>query len=177
MPSTSSSRRASASLPSPTWTRTRRPSPPCWPRRSAPRPRGRPPRPPSGPVVFVVVAPPDARVVATPGRAVEPLVHAPEAVHSPRIGGVGVVDDAVLEHESAHARPFPDVRGHVGSGHGRHPADVPLVTPLRTLGRPRRLALVVVFDAPRPLLLRGEPDAELGVEVGAERGRPGKRPA
>src|SRR4051812_47399846 len=36
-------------------------------------------------------------------------------------------------------------------------------------------ALVVVLDA-GALLLRGERDAEVEVEVAAERGRPGKRP-
>src|SRR5262249_13739825 len=41
---------------------------------------------------------------------------------------------------------------------------------------PRRLTPVVVFDAPLELLLFGEPDAEVEVEVAAERGRPGKRP-
>src|SRR6266540_1288488 len=65
-----------------------------------------------------VAAPPDARLVAPLGGAVEPLVHAPEAVQSAGIGGIGVVDDAVLEHERAHARPLARVRGHVGSGHG-----------------------------------------------------------
>src|SRR6267378_2474165 len=70
-------------------------------------------------VVLVVVAPPEAGLVATLGRAVEPLVHAPEAVHSARIGGIGVVDYAVLERERAHARPLAPVCGHVGSAHGR----------------------------------------------------------
>src|SRR5689334_15419846 len=37
------------------------------------------------------------------GCAVEPLVHAPEAIQSAREGGVRVVDDAVLEDERAHA--------------------------------------------------------------------------
>jgi hypothetical protein len=46
--------------------------------------------------VFVVAPPPDARFVTPLGRAVEPLIHAPEAVQSARIGGIGVVDDAVL---------------------------------------------------------------------------------
>src|SRR5206468_6347026 len=59
-------------------------------------------------VVLVMAAPPDARLVAPLGRAVEPLVHAPEAVQSARIGGIGVVDDTVLEHERAHARPLAD---------------------------------------------------------------------
>src|SRR5712692_10346869 len=68
-------------------------------------------------VVLVVAAPPDARLVTPLGGAIEPLVHAPEAVQSACIGGIGVVDDAVLEYERAHARPLPRVRGHVGSGH------------------------------------------------------------
>src|SRR5438552_13673691 len=70
-------------------------------------------------VVLVVAAPPDVRLVAPLGGAVEPLVHAPEAVQSARIGGIAVVDDAVLQHERAHARPLARVRGRVGSGHGR----------------------------------------------------------
>src|SRR5260370_10775939 len=49
-------------------------------------------------VVLVVAAVPEAALVAPAWRAVEPLVHAPEAVQSARIGGIGVVDDAVLEH-------------------------------------------------------------------------------
>src|SRR5207249_3313857 len=65
----------------------------------------RQPRLRSALVVLVVAAPPDARLVASPGGAVEPLVHAPEAVQSARVGGIGVVDDAVLERERAHARP------------------------------------------------------------------------
>src|SRR4051812_21752427 len=108
-------------------------------------------------VVFVVAAPPEARLVAPPGGAVEPLVHAPEDVQSARIGGIGVVDHAVLERERAHARPLTRIRGHVGSGHGR--ADD------RALGGGFRLrvqrvaaALVVVFDAPLALLLLGDRD-------------------
>src|SRR5207244_4968083 len=77
-------------------------------------------------VVLVVAAPPGARLVAPLGGAVEPLVHAPEAVQSARIGGIGVVDDAVLEHEGAHARPLAHERGRVGSGHGRDLAHAPL---------------------------------------------------
>src|SRR5437016_5550934 len=45
-------------------------------------------------VVLVVAAPPGDRLVTPLGCAVEPLVHAPEAVQSARIGGIGVVDDA-----------------------------------------------------------------------------------
>src|SRR5882672_3726514 len=71
----------------------------------------RQPRPRSTFAVLVVAAPPDARLVAPLGAAVEPLVHAPEAVQPARIGGVGVEDDAALEHERAHARPFARVCG------------------------------------------------------------------
>ena len=128
-------------------------------------------------VVLVVSAPPDASLVASLGCAVEPLVHAPEAVQSARIGGIGVVDDAVLEHERAHARPLARIRGHVGSGSGRELGDGPLAATLRTLALlPRRLAPVVVFDTPLALLHVGEPDVEVEVEVGAKRGRPGKCP-
>src|SRR4029453_889810 len=69
--------------------------------------------------VFVVPAKPEVRLVAPLRRAVEPLVHAPEAVESARIGGIGVVDGAVLEDECAHAGPLARISGHVGSGHAR----------------------------------------------------------
>src|SRR6266545_4826078 len=125
----------------------------------------RQPRRRSALVVLVVAEPPDARLVAPLGGAVEPLVHAPEAVQSAGIGGIGVVDDAVLEHESAHARPLARVRGHVGSGHGSERRGS-----IVSSGFPdqRRLAAIVVFDAPLALLLLGEPDAEVEVEVAAE---------
>src|SRR5258708_3194887 len=45
-----------------------------------------------------------------PWRAVEPLVHAPEAVQPALVRRVGVVDDAVLDRERAHAGPFSPVR-------------------------------------------------------------------
>src|SRR2546429_1752783 len=70
-------------------------------------------------VVLVVATPPDARLVASLRGAVEPLVHAPEAVEPARIGGIAVVDGAVLEHEGAHARPFAHVGGRVGPAHRR----------------------------------------------------------
>ena len=132
-------------------------------------------------VVLIVAAPPEARLglVAPLGGAVEPLVHAPEAVQSARIGGISVVYDAVLERERAHARPLARVGGHVGSGHGGVVADRvtghtrrdPLVVALL----PGGLAPVVVFDA-FALLLLGERSAEVEVEVAADRGCPGKRP-
>src|ERR687888_2749147 len=74
-------------------------------------------------VVLVVAAVPDAGaqvsrtdehvLVTSPWCAVEPLIHAPEAVEPARVGGVGVVDDAVLERERAHARCLPCVRRQV----------------------------------------------------------------
>src|SRR5258708_24723148 len=119
-----------------------------------------------------MAAVPEAGLVAPAWRGVQPLVHAPEAVQSTRIGGIGVVDDAVLEHECAHARPLARVGGHVGSGHGRDLS----VGPLLPDQRHGRLASVVVFDASLVLLLLGKADVEVEVEVAAERRRPGERP-
>src|ERR671924_626609 len=55
--------------------------------------------------------------------AVEPLVHAPEGVDPASVGGVRVVDDAVLEREGAHPRRLTQVSGHVGSRHRREVRD------------------------------------------------------
>src|SRR4029077_7579581 len=106
--------------------------------------------------ILVMAAPPDARLIAALGSAVEPLIHPPESVESTRIGRIGMVDDAILEHERAHARPLARVGGHVGSGHrrviadriARHAGRHPLVVAYRQ----RRLAPVVVFDAALALL-------------------------
>src|SRR5438094_4954011 len=147
-------------------------------RRPAVTPRQ--PRRRSALVVLVVAAPPDARLVASPGGAVEPLVHAPEDVQAARIGGIGVIDDAVLEHERAHARSLARVRGRVGSGRGRQLGDRPLAAALlgllaglsgqsAALAPLHRFARVVVFE-PRALLLLGERGVEVEVEVAAERG-------
>src|SRR5258707_2200402 len=124
-------------------------------------------------IILVMAAPPDALLVATFGGAIDPLVHAPEAVQSPRIGGIGVVDNAVLEQERAHARPIARVGGRVGPACGRELSDR-----LRHRGRVHRVAaaLVVVFYDPLALLLLGERDVEVEVEVAPERGHPGKRP-
>src|SRR5262245_12511322 len=111
-------------------------------------------------LVLFVASPPDPLFVTSPGGTVKPLVHAPEAVQSARIGGIGVIDAAVLEHERAHARPFARVGGRIGSAHGREGGS-PLAGAF-----PRSLALVVVFDAALALLLPGESDA--AVEVAAE---------
>src|SRR5574337_132690 len=70
-------------------------------------------------VVPVVMTPPGARLVATERRAVKPLVHAPDAVQPARVGGVGVIDHAVLQRECAHAGSFAQKRRLVGSGHRR----------------------------------------------------------
>src|SRR5260370_28287996 len=119
-------------------------------------------------VVLVVVAPPGARLVASLGGAVEPLVHAPEAVQSARIGGIGVVDDAVPEDERAYARPLARIRGHVGPGHGREgdrpPAGAVLLRVQRMAAAP-----VVVFVTSLALLLLGDRDVEVAVEVAAVR--------
>src|SRR2546423_1787616 len=54
--------------------------------------------------VLVVAAEPQALLVSSLRRAVEPLVHAPEDVQAPGVGRVRLVDDAVLERERAHPR-------------------------------------------------------------------------
>src|SRR5262249_11412228 len=70
----------------------------------------------SAPVIFVMMPPPKAAcLVASLGRAVQPLVHAPEAVEPTRIGRIGVVNGAVLVRECAHARSFAHVGGRIGS--------------------------------------------------------------
>src|SRR5262249_52910413 len=61
-------------------------------------------------LILVVATPPGARFIAPFRRAVEPLIHAPKAVQSAPIGGVGVVDDTVLDRERAQARPLARVR-------------------------------------------------------------------
>src|SRR5262249_46075237 len=116
-------------------------------------------------------APPDALFVAPLGGAVEPLVHAPEAVESARIRGIGVVDDTVLAHERAHARSLARICRHIGSGHGRHLGHRSRL-PLRGIATDQRRAYltpVVVFDTSVALLLLGERDVEVEVEVAAER--------
>src|SRR5207245_1295866 len=110
--------------------------------------------------------------------AVEPLVHAPETVESARISGIGVVDDAVLEHECAHARPVAMVRTHVGSAHrcesGLCVRSAALLTrpPLKCDFPP-----IVVFNLALAFLLLRERDGEVEIEVAVRRGCPWKRPA
>src|SRR5882724_6066300 len=142
----------------------------CWETRSeamrreisSPAVARRQPRLRSALVVLVMAAEPGARLVAPLGGAVEPLVHAPEAVQSTRIGGIGVVDDAVLERERAHARPLAYVRGHVGSAHGRELTGSVGGGARRYRGD-RFLPFVVVVDSLALFLL-----CERGTEVGVE---------
>src|SRR5215218_5536283 len=70
-------------------------------------------------VVLVVAAKPGAGFVASLGGSVEPMVDAEERIHAARIGRIGVVDDAVLEREGAHALPLTQICAHIGPGHGR----------------------------------------------------------
>ncbi len=111
--------------------------------------------------------------VAPLGGAVEPLIHAPEAVQTTRIGGIGVVDDAILEHERAHARPLARVRGHVGSSHG-HVVGDRLRDHLRCV-HCVAAALVVVFDAPslseECLFAAGASAQSYGAPTAADRSR------
>src|SRR5580658_10251383 len=67
--------------------------------------------------VFIVPPPPGARLIASLGRAVQPLVHAPQAVQASREGRIGVVEAAVVEGKRAHAGSLPGVGGHIGSRH------------------------------------------------------------
>src|SRR5690242_1971368 len=67
-------------------------------------------------VVLVVEAPPEACLVATAWCAVEPLVHAPKAVQPTCVGRIGMVDDAVLKRDRAHARGLSRVRCQVRAG-------------------------------------------------------------
>src|SRR5580704_14556977 len=108
--------------------------------------------------IFVVAAPPDARLVASLGGAVEPLVHSPEAIQPARKSGIGVVNDAVLEDERAQARPLAHVGGRIGAGRGRELGDRS-----GAVSRPWRLVPVVVFDGSLALLLLGERDVEVEV--------------
>ena len=80
----------------------------------------------------------------------------PRGCRAARVGGVGVVDDAVFEHERAHARPLAREGGGIGSGHApRSRATAPSAPRAAASAWP--LAPVVVFEAALALLLLGEP--------------------
>src|ERR1051325_10003549 len=99
--------------------------------------------------VTVAMAQPVTRLVASLRGAVEPLVHTPQPVQSERIGG------------------------YLGAAHGRA-----LRSPLGDCGIAvaRRGRPVVVVNRSRPLLLLGDRDIEVEVEVAAKRRRPRKIP-
>src|SRR6266542_3669053 len=131
-------------------------------------------------VVLVVTAEPvervvgAARLVSPSRRPVEPLVHAPEAVQAARIGRVRVVDDSVLERERAHARAL----ARVGRPVGARRCGTRVEGPARGLRRrPHERLAEVVLEGARTLLLLGEGDVEVVVEVASEGGGPGEAPA
>src|ERR1700733_7097288 len=125
-------------------------------------------------VVLVVTAPPDAGLVAPIRSAVKPVVHAKEWVHAARVGGISVVDGAVIECERAHARSVAVIGGHVNAARSRKSAfrrvtaAFVAVTPPEHIAR-RGLAAVVVLGA-IALLLLGDPNTEVGIKVAAKRG-------
>jgi hypothetical protein len=98
------------------------------------------------------------------GGAIEPLVYAPESVQSARVGGIGVVDDAILNCKRAHARPLAVVFGHVDSAHGCELGLRPLrcrlsaCTPLQML----RPALMSDYRAPGQCILNALHDIRRG---------------
>src|SRR6266566_2251918 len=125
-------------------------------------------------VVLVVAAPPEARLVAPLGCAVEPLVHAPQAVHAARIGGIGVVDRAVLECERAQALPLTYEGRPVGAGSGCDLGGRPLLAGLQQ--RPLVLGAEVVFHDVRPLLLLSPRRLQVVAEIVSGARRPGEAP-
>src|SRR5262245_30774063 len=56
--------------------------------------------------VLVMSTPPEPVLVAPKRGAIEPLIHTPQRIEAARVGRVGVIDDAVFEHERAHAWPL-----------------------------------------------------------------------
>src|SRR5262252_4000261 len=124
--------------------------------------------------VLVVAAPPKTGLVAPAWRAVKPLVHAPQAVQPARVRRVGVVDDATLKRERAHAGPFaPEglpVRADDRLAEG-------VAGTLLTGPRPQILLAEVVRDGSCFPLLLGVRHPEVEVEIAAIGGRPGEAPS
>src|SRR6202165_1893276 len=125
--------------------------------------------------VLVVAAPPHAGLVATERRAVQPLVHAPEAVYPALVRRVGVVDDAILERKRAHAGPFAPVGRPVCPNARGERGDERILLAALEQSKVRR-AEVVLGGSRLPLLL-GDRHLVVVVEVAAERRRPGETPA
>src|SRR3569623_2682640 len=126
-----------------------------------------------GLTVLVVTTPPDPLLVAAEGRAIQPLVHAPQPVQPPRVRRVRVIDGAPVAHERAHTGPLADERGHVGADTGRGLGD----RSLAAVQQPGPLAGIVVLAAAVALLRLADAHAKVVVEVGARGGRPGESPA
>src|SRR5260370_18558225 len=126
-------------------------------------------------MVLAVVFTPEAGLVATEGRGVEPLVHAPEDVQPALVRRVDVVYDAILERERAHAGPFSPVRRPVRSNARRDRGE--RWTLLAGLRRPHVHRAEVVLDDSRLPLLLGVVRLEVLREVAVERSRSGGAPA
>ena len=62
--------------------------------------------------------PPDPTLVAPLRRTIEPLVYPPESIQSARIGGVRVINHAILLHEGAHAWTVTPIGLYVGTARG-----------------------------------------------------------
>src|SRR5262245_15576752 len=110
--------------------------------------------------VLVVAPPPDAGFVPSLRSAVQPLIHAPQAVQPARIGRIAVIDDAILHHEGAHARPLArersDIRACSGrDGRHRSPVALRLLARIASRRLHRWLAMKIVLDA-RTLLSLAE---------------------
>src|SRR6266581_2806434 len=122
-------------------------------------------------VVLVVTAKPVERVVGaarlvSPSRPpVEPLVDAPEAIQTARVGRVRVVDDSVFERERAHARALPRIGRPVGARRCGPRVERPTHVLRR---RPHGRLAEVVLEGARTLLLLGEGDVEVVVEAAPE---------
>src|SRR5882762_8618902 len=107
---------------------------------SSPAVAPRQPRLRSALVVLVVAAPPEARLVAPLRWADEPPRHAPRAVQSARMGGIGVVDDAVLERTGRPLGHEPVARPRTQGAQ----RDGPLVAPPRRVRQALSEVVVVV---------------------------------
>src|SRR5215212_7685011 len=114
-------------------------------------------------LILIVAAHPESALIPPQRRSVEPLVHAPEPVQSARERGIGVVYDAVFKHERAHAGRLARECRPVGTcrcGNLR-------LHFWRLLGRACRESAfaVVVHGGSRTLLLLGEGDIEVVIEI------------
>src|SRR6266481_5365110 len=71
-------------------------------------------------LILVMPFPPQTAIlVATFGRAIEPLIHSPKSIHSARVSRVSVINNSVLERECAHSGTLARVSVNVGPGRRR----------------------------------------------------------